>query len=87
MAKESDVSELKVSPGKPPSVDAPARYAVIAGNGHFPFLVLDAARDQAIDPLVVAIREEASPELDRHASAIHWLSLGEVAKLLELLAA
>src|SRR5579863_10511975 len=86
LAKESDVSELKVSPGQTPTVAAIARYAVIAGNGHFPFLVLDAARDQSIHPLVVAIREEASPELDRHASAIHWLSLGEVAKLLGLLA-
>src|SRR5436309_15814861 len=63
------------------------RYAIIAGNGHFPFLVLDAARDQGIDPLVVAIKEEASPELDRKAGAIHWLSLGEVGKLLGLLEA
>lgn len=65
--------------------DASARFAVIAGNGHFPFLVLDAARDQGIRPLVVAIKEEASPELERVAEAVHWLSLGEVAKLLELL--
>jgi len=64
---------------------ASARFAVIAGNGHFPFLVLGAARDQGIHPLVVAIKEEASPELDRVAEAVHWLSLGEVAKLLELL--
>lgn len=59
--------------------------AVIAGNGHFPFLVLEAARDQGIDPLVVAIKEEASPQLARETRSIHWLSLGEVAKLLELL--
>jgi DUF1009 family protein len=61
------------------------RFAVIAGNGRFPFLVLEAARDQGIHPLVVAIQEEASPELDYVAGAIHWLSLGEVAKLLDLL--
>ena len=61
------------------------RYAVIAGNGSFPFLVLQAARDQGIEPLVVAIKEEASPELDAEAKGIHWLSLGEVQKLLELL--
>ncbi len=64
-----------------------SRLAVIAGNGHFPFLVLEAARDQGIDPLVVAIKEEASPELAREVKSIHWLSLGEVAKLLELLSA
>ena len=61
------------------------RYAVIAGNGGFPFLVLEAARHQGIEPLVVAIKEEASPDLNRVAHAIHWLSLGEVSKLLEML--
>jgi DUF1009 family protein len=61
------------------------RYAIIAGNGRFPFLVLEEARREGIEPLVVAIQEEASPELARHASAVHWLSLGEVSKFLELL--
>ncbi len=63
------------------------RYAIIAGNGHFPFLVLEAARDQGIDPLVVGIKEEASPGLEELASAMQWLSLGEVSKLLDLLVA
>ena len=64
-----------------------SRYAIIAGNGRFPFLVLDAAREQGIDPVVFAIKEEASLELSRKSSSIHWLSLGEAAKLMELLAA
>jgi DUF1009 family protein len=68
---------------KPPG----ARYAIIAGNGSFPFLVLEAARDQGIEPLVVAIKEEASPELSQKAREVHWLSLGEVSKLLGLLSA
>jgi len=68
-------------------MDDPDRYAIIAGNGHFPFLVLEAARDQGIDPLVVGIKEEASADLTSAASAIHWLSLGEVSKLLDLLVA
>ncbi len=68
-----------------PSLNESGRLAIIAGNGRFPFLVLEAARDQGIDPLVVAIKEEASPELAWTAGAIHWLSLGEVSKLLELL--
>jgi DUF1009 family protein len=59
--------------------------AIIAGNGRFPFLVLEAAREQGFLPLVVAIREEASPDLGRVAANVHWLSLGEVAKLLDLL--
>src|SRR5713101_2095737 len=71
----------------PQSFNGPGRLAIIAGNGRFPFLVLEAARDQGIDPMVVAIKEEASPELARTARAIHWLSLGEVSKLLEILSA
>ncbi|MEJ2007839.1 MAG: UDP-2,3-diacylglucosamine diphosphatase LpxI [Acidobacteriota bacterium] len=63
------------------------RFAIIAGNGRFPFLVLDAAHDRGIDPLVVAIKEEAFPELAGHTRQIEWLSLGEVARLLELLSA
>jgi len=78
----SETVEPKFEAGRKPSEE---RFAVIAGNGHFPFLVLEAARDQAIHPLVVAIKEEASPDLARTAEAIHWLSLGEVSKLLELL--
>lgn len=64
----------------------PSRYAIIAGNGRFPFLVLEAAREQGIDPVVFAIKEEASPGLSQKTSSIHWLSLGEAAKLMELLA-
>jgi DUF1009 family protein len=67
------------------STNPSSRYAIIAGNGSFPFLVLEAARDQGIEPLVVAIQEEASPALSQKAREVHWLSLGEVAKLLELL--
>jgi hypothetical protein len=73
-------------PARHPEV-ASHRYAIIAGNGSFPFLVLDAARQQGIEPLVVAIQEEASPELSQKTDALHWLSLGEVARLLDLLKA
>ncbi len=69
------------------SAAAGEKFAIIAGNGRFPFLVLDAARDRGIDPLVVAIKEEAFPALGEHANEIEWLSLGEVARLLELLTA
>jgi DUF1009 family protein len=71
----------------PAATAASDRYAIIAGNGRFPFLVLEAATDRGIDPLVVAIKEEAFPELGKNAREIEWLSLGEVARLLELLSA
>jgi len=60
------------------------KLGLIAGNGKFPFLVLDAARAQGFEVVVAAIKEEASPELEsRGAAAVHWLSLGELSKLIE----
>jgi DUF1009 family protein len=60
-------------------------WGLIAGNGRFPFLVLEAARSQGIDMAVLALREEASPELGQIASRLHWVSLGELSRALELL--
>lgn len=63
---------------------AKAKLGLIAGNGRFPLLVLDAARAQGLDVVVAAIKEETSPEIDsRGASAVHWLSLGELSRLIE----
>jgi DUF1009 family protein len=60
------------------------KLGLIAGNGKFPFLVLDAARAQGYQVVVAAIREEAFPEIESHgAAAVHWLSLGELSKLIE----
>jgi DUF1009 family protein len=60
------------------------RIGLIAGNGTFPFLVLDAARAQGFEVVVVAIKEEASAEIEsRGAVSVHWLSLGELSKLIE----
>ena len=60
------------------------RIGLIAGNGTFPFLVLDAARAQGLEVVVAAIKEEAFPEIEsRGAAAVHWLSLGELSRLIE----
>ncbi len=60
------------------------RIGLIAGNGKFPFLVLDAARAQGYEVVVAAIKEEAFPEIESHgATSVHWLSLGELSKLIE----
>jgi DUF1009 family protein len=62
----------------------PHRIGLIAGNGRFPLLVLDAARSQGMHVVVAAIREEASPDIEQHgAAAVHWMSLGELSKLIE----
>jgi hypothetical protein len=61
-----------------------SRLGLIAGNGRFPFLVLDAAKAQGEEVVVAAIREEASPDIEqRGAAVVHWLSLGELSKLIE----
>jgi DUF1009 family protein len=60
------------------------KLGLIAGNGKFPFLMLDAARAQGFDVVVAAIKEETFPEIEqRGASSVHWLSLGELSKLIE----
>jgi DUF1009 family protein len=59
------------------------KLGLIAGNGKFPFLVLDAARAQGYEVVVAAIKEEAFPEIESHgAVSVHWLSLGELSKLI-----
>jgi UDP-2,3-diacylglucosamine hydrolase len=65
------------------------KLGLIAGNGRFPFLLLDAARAQGLAVAVAAIREETDAEIDRRAAAdarisVHWLSLGELSRLIEV---
>jgi UDP-2,3-diacylglucosamine hydrolase len=63
---------------------AKGKLGLIAGNGRFPFLVLDAARAQGREVVVAAIKEETFPEIESHgAASVHWLSLGELSKLIE----
>ena len=62
----------------------PQKLGLIAGNGKFPFLVLDAAKSQGMQVVVAAIKEETSPDIEQHgAASVHWLSLGELSKLIE----
>jgi DUF1009 family protein len=65
-----------------------SRLGLIAGNGRFPFLLLDAARAHGLTVVVAAIKEETEPEINERAAAdpqvrVHWLSLGELSKLIE----
>jgi DUF1009 family protein len=65
------------------------KLGLIAGNGRFPFLLLDAARAQGLAVTVAAIREETDAEIDIRAAAdpaisVHWLSLGELSRLIEV---
>lgn len=64
------------------------KLGLIAGNGRFPFLLLDAARAHGAEVVVAAIKEETDKEMDARAAAdagvrVHWLSLGELSRLIE----
>ncbi|HKW56291.1 MAG TPA: UDP-2,3-diacylglucosamine diphosphatase LpxI [Candidatus Acidoferrum sp.] len=60
-------------------------WGLIAGNGRFPFLVLEGARSQGIEMAVIAIKEEASADLEKSVKRLHWVSLGQLSKAIELL--
>ncbi|MGH9533496.1 MAG: LpxI family protein [Terriglobales bacterium] len=59
-------------------------YGLIAGNGRFPFLILEAARSRGLAIIVAAIREETFPEIEAQGVPVTWLSLGQLGKLIEL---
>jgi UDP-2,3-diacylglucosamine hydrolase len=70
-------------------VDTPNNIlGLIAGNGRFPFLLLDAARAEGLTVIVAALKEETDPEIDARAAAdpnirVHWMSLGELSRLID----
>ena len=61
------------------------RYGLIAGNGRFPLLALESAQRLGHDVTVVAIQEEAPKEVEAMAPRCHWISLGQLGKLIEIL--
>ncbi|MEP6783046.1 MAG: UDP-2,3-diacylglucosamine diphosphatase LpxI [Acidobacteriota bacterium] len=67
------------------------KIGIIAGNGRFPFLVLDAARALAYDVTIIAIKEEASKDIEEAAARspkadLHWVSIGQLGTFLQILA-
>jgi hypothetical protein len=65
-----------------------SKLGLIAGNGRFPFLLLDAARAHGLQVVVAAIKEETDLEINLRAASdpdihVHWLSLGELSRLIE----
>jgi DUF1009 family protein len=60
------------------------KYGIIAGSGRFPVLALETARRQGDEAIAIAIKEEASPDVERIAARCHWISLGELSRLIEI---
>src|SRR6202021_3092698 len=62
-----------------------SRDGMLAGNGRFPLLALETARAAGDQVVVVAIKEEASPEVEQLADRCYWISLGQLSRLIEIL--
>ena len=60
------------------------RYGLIAGNGRFPILALEAARKAGMEIVAIGIKEEASPEIEALAARCYWISLGALSRLIEI---
>ena len=60
------------------------RFGLIAGNGQFPLLALQAARQAGDEAVAFGIREEASERIEELAARTHWISLGQLGKLIDL---
>jgi DUF1009 family protein len=58
------------------------KYGLIAGNGRFPFLVLEGARRIGIEMVVAAIKEETSPDIAGHAGRVEWIGVGQLSRLI-----
>lgn len=58
------------------------KFGLIAGNGKFPFLVLEGARKAGAEVAVAAIREETDPEIERVAETLTWVGIGQLGKML-----
>ena len=58
------------------------RYGLIAGNGRFPFLVLEGARSRGVEMVVAAIKEEAAPEIEGLGERVEWMGVGQLGRLI-----
>lgn len=58
------------------------QYGLIAGNGRFPFLVIDGALRAGVELVVVAIKEETDPEIERIVNNITWVGIGQLGKMI-----
>lgn len=60
------------------------KYGLIAGNGRFPILALETAKELGHQVVAIAIKEEASREVEPLAAKCHWISLGQLGRLIEI---
>ncbi|MDI1242319.1 MAG: UDP-2,3-diacylglucosamine diphosphatase LpxI [bacterium] len=59
------------------------KYGLIAGNGQFPFLVVEGARKSGASLAVVAIKEETDKRIDEVAETVQWVNIGQLGKMID----
>ena len=57
-------------------------YGLIAGNGQFPFFVVEGAKNQGVELSIVAIKEETDPRIDDVAENVQWVGIGQLGKMI-----
>src|SRR6185295_2593925 len=58
------------------------RYGLIAGNGRFPFLVVEGARKAGVSLSVAAIRQETDPKIEQQVERLTWVGIGQLGKMI-----
>ena len=58
------------------------KFGLIAGNGKFPFMVVEGARQSGVPLVVAAIREETDPEMDQRAERVKWVGIGQLGRMI-----
>jgi len=58
------------------------KFGLIAGNGKFPFMVVDGARQAGVPLVVAAIREETDPDMDQRAERVQWVGIGQLGRMI-----
>src|SRR5919106_2177723 len=58
------------------------KFGLIAGNGKFPFMVVEGARRSGVPLVVAAIREETDPEMDQRAERVKWIGIGQLGRMI-----
>lgn len=80
------MNSLKIP--KEASIASPfTRFGLIAGNGRFPILFAESAQKKGVEVVAIAHKGQTLPELEHFVSKIHWIKVGQLGKLINLLKA
>jgi UDP-2,3-diacylglucosamine hydrolase len=58
------------------------KVGLIAGNGRFPFMVVEGARQAGARMVVAAIREETDPAIEELADRVQWVGIGQLGRMI-----